>query len=181
MSEASNTPKKRCSVEGCENTLKARGWCPMHYQRWWKYGDVGPAHRIDLHVTQHGTNNEYANYGCRCAACRAAASQYQAQRKRTVPCSVCGKVIWRHNKSGKCTSCVQLIPIEERHGTETGYSKGCRCSACRGAAAEARRRRRAANPEHEREYQRTYQRRRYWKSLTPMQRATSRLAKEIAV
>lgn len=28
-----------CSVEGCENGAKARGWCEKHYQRWRKNGD----------------------------------------------------------------------------------------------------------------------------------------------
>lgn len=28
-----------CSVEGCENLTKARGWCGKHYMRWWTHGD----------------------------------------------------------------------------------------------------------------------------------------------
>ena len=28
-----------CTVEGCERTHHARGWCPPHYKRWAKYGD----------------------------------------------------------------------------------------------------------------------------------------------
>lgn len=31
---------KDCSVEGCTNPAKKRGWCSLHYQRWWKHGDL---------------------------------------------------------------------------------------------------------------------------------------------
>lgn len=36
-------PPKICSVEGCEKTAIARGWCSMHWTRWSKTGDPGPA------------------------------------------------------------------------------------------------------------------------------------------
>lgn len=29
----------QCSIEGCAKGAQARGWCPMHYQRWRKLGD----------------------------------------------------------------------------------------------------------------------------------------------
>ena len=35
--------KGTCSVEGCERLVKARGWCDMHYQRWYKTGEHGDA------------------------------------------------------------------------------------------------------------------------------------------
>ncbi len=28
-----------CSVVGCDRSHLARGWCKLHYQRWWTHGD----------------------------------------------------------------------------------------------------------------------------------------------
>lgn len=28
-----------CSIAGCGNDAKTRGWCPKHYQRWRTHGD----------------------------------------------------------------------------------------------------------------------------------------------
>jgi hypothetical protein len=32
--------KKPCAIDGCERLEASRGWCNIHYQRWYKYGDV---------------------------------------------------------------------------------------------------------------------------------------------
>lgn len=32
-----------CSVNGCDRSVRSRGWCDMHYQRWRAYGDPGEA------------------------------------------------------------------------------------------------------------------------------------------
>jgi hypothetical protein len=32
--------KKTCSIQGCTKPVACRGWCGMHYMRYWKHGDV---------------------------------------------------------------------------------------------------------------------------------------------
>lgn len=29
-----------CSIEGCSGRRYSRGWCQMHYERWYRHGDV---------------------------------------------------------------------------------------------------------------------------------------------
>jgi hypothetical protein len=31
--------ERTCSVDGCDERHRSRGWCNRHYQRWLKYGD----------------------------------------------------------------------------------------------------------------------------------------------
>lgn len=58
----------------------------------------------------HGTSNGYARYGCRCASCVTARSQYVGARKIRVKNS--------------------LKVNDTRHGTSTGIQAGCLCSFC---------------------------------------------------
>jgi hypothetical protein len=39
----------KCTVEGCSKTVIARGWCPMHYRRWKKYGDTSRVEQRQIH------------------------------------------------------------------------------------------------------------------------------------
>lgn len=69
-----------CSVEGCSETVRARGWCGMHYQRWQRTGD--PAKLLGRDSIRrrdswsHGSRRGY-DLGCRCFPCRIAHSRYQ--------------------------------------------------------------------------------------------------------
>ena len=162
-SESATPP---CAVEGCERGGKRRrGLCNTHYHRWWRTGDPGPAELLlKPHVTAHGTVNEYNNYGCRCERCKAAMAEFQREFFYA-PCEECGAPTWgrapsRNARCVKCAAAAQTIPIEERHGTEVGYSKGCRCADCRRASAQARRTRRRSNLEAANAYDRAYKARR---------------------
>ena len=37
---------KECSIDGCDDPHSARGWCALHYQQWWAYGDPEYSPRI---------------------------------------------------------------------------------------------------------------------------------------
>jgi hypothetical protein len=62
-------------------------------------------------------------------------------RRPDLPCASCGKLIWRGRTSApagvaQCQQCRRdFIP----HGTQSGYSKGCRCDECRSAKSTAMR------------------------------------------
>lgn len=38
-------PGPPCSIDGCTNIARARGWCPKHYVRWRKHGNPLTVHR----------------------------------------------------------------------------------------------------------------------------------------
>lgn len=76
------TAKPACSIEGCLDPVKARGWCKRHYLSWYKHGQTeyervthvqkAELFRADPTDVRHGTANGYSNLDCRCARCRAA-------------------------------------------------------------------------------------------------------------
>lgn len=85
---------------------------------------------------RHGTENGYGRYRCRCERCRKAHADYLRE--------------WKH-RNGYCRPYDQYLAevratalAQDNHGTETRYGLGCRCADCRTAAADSRRRRRAA-------------------------------------
>jgi len=68
-----------CSIDKCEKTVLARGWCNKHYKRWWNNGDPQRCKRIQAYncecsvpdcnqpARSHGMckihSNRYSRYG----------------------------------------------------------------------------------------------------------------------
>jgi hypothetical protein len=87
---------------------------------------------LSVNDPRHGTTNAYSNHGCRCARCRAAATEQHRE--------------WMH-RTGRTTPMEVWAQEREKrypvlHGMESGYNRGCRCEKCKRASAEARRLRR---------------------------------------
>lgn len=74
-----------------------------------------------------------------------AASAAWSREHYNRPCRACGARIWKcghRPNTGLCRECAGLARRTAEHGTETRYSSGCRCHACREAASAAKRARR---------------------------------------
>jgi hypothetical protein len=98
---------------------------------------------------RHGKYTTYCNHGCRCPACREAWRVYVNEKNHR---------LGRHRTWGEyLAQLAQQTPPP--HGTESRYTKGCRCEECVRAATEARKRRRRSDPERDAAYQRDYRRR----------------------
>lgn len=119
---------RTCSVNGCEKRSKggSRGWCSMHYARWRKSGDVGPAGSL----TMRGSGVEECLIGgCtkRPTGRGYCSAHYQKLMKYGDPLAVSDYRIVCHN--GKCG---------KEFSAKTQRRKYC-CSHCKGqAAAKAR-------------------------------------------
>lgn len=96
----------------------------------------------------HGTVNGYNNYRCRCDECRHAGSVYQEARRRRA-----GQKPW-----------AEAFDHLKRHGWNRYKRGGCRCAICKAAAAAQKRRQRANNADHYREY---WRQRKAAKKATP--------------
>jgi hypothetical protein len=88
------------------------------------------------------------------------ARSYKWLKEHRIPCAdKCGTLIWPSTCSGLCRGCSARRRVESApHGTENRYGHGCRCDACRAAAAQARRERRHADIEATRAYDRARRR-----------------------
>lgn len=64
--------RAQCSIEGCESTSEARGWCQAHYRRWHAYGDPEgqpktPRRGREVHgLTGHPLYNTWQGMWQRC-------------------------------------------------------------------------------------------------------------------
>jgi len=90
--------------------------------------------------------------------------EYQRRAKRKPCVRGCGRLAWHAgDRRGVCMACENAdrrarALAQDNHGTESRYSLGCRCDLCKAASAAARRKRRAADPEATRAYERSRRR-----------------------
>jgi len=59
--------RRICSVEGCERKTKARGWCDMHWKRWWRHGTLEnprPFRGFEGCLVQECRHDHYSNGYC---------------------------------------------------------------------------------------------------------------------
>jgi len=39
-------PEAKCAVSSCQHSARTRGWCHMHYYRWWKTGTTSAGLKV---------------------------------------------------------------------------------------------------------------------------------------
>lgn len=133
-----------CAVDNCERVTAslAKDATPTKYCR--MHHSVIVEKVAVRRTVKHGTQNEYQNYGCRCDACKAAGSKYNAS-KLLGQCPRCGDPMWNVQR-GREKSICQNCEIERKqkmnlkHGTLSMYGRHkCRCDKCRAVSAASQR------------------------------------------
>lgn len=56
-------PTKKCSIDGCDKEVKARGWCAMHYMRFRRHGDPLASRTPILVCTIDGCERDHSGRG----------------------------------------------------------------------------------------------------------------------
>jgi hypothetical protein len=147
--------KLSCSVDGCDNMAYARTWCPKHYSRWRKHGDVhqkdprrgGVSKLPKKKSVTHGSQWTYQALGCRCDICvtetRRRASEWHAANRDRRAAKLLekqyGLSVERYeqmlvDQKGLCAIC-SAPPTEGRrlyvdHSHVTGEVRALLCTQC---------------------------------------------------
>ena len=75
-----------CSIEGCEQSALARGWCGKHYQRWTKHGDpMAPVKLRRAGISDAEADERRAQGFKWCSACKDfhLLAEFRSDRSRT--------------------------------------------------------------------------------------------------
>jgi hypothetical protein len=89
--------ESKCSIKGCPNPARARGWCRRHYQCWYSTGDPLGNRRNTACAQCGGDMSLEPPAADRCQECR---------KPRPRSCEDCGKDISAlHGNARYCTGC----------------------------------------------------------------------------
>jgi len=137
---------RTCDVDGCNQPHLARGMCQSHYSKFRYRGGV-PARS----PRKHGTQNMYANLGCRCDECcafmremrREKRAQMTAKEKRYQRLKAISRAygisiteyeqMWQRQQ-GRCAICEQAkdkLGVDHCH--TTGRVRALLCVSCNAA------------------------------------------------
>ena len=122
-----------CTVEGCDRTYKARGYCALHYNRWRKTGNPGGNELL----------RNYEPTPCAIDDCGKDATVRGWCQRHYYRWKTHGDPTWTPptvdvDGMRTCTSCGTTKPIEDyyKHPSERG-GRQRRCKACSKAVANA--------------------------------------------
>lgn len=140
-----------CKIDACERPVQARGWCRLHYSRWYFLGDplaeLPDRHKV---LTCESCGETFESARGRARFC----SQRCGKRSRqTMPCAQCGGPVWRGRGSlpqgeATCRACRGAKSCIVCQNPFTGGGKRVTCSAACAAVRQrdANRRPRATRP-----------------------------------
>lgn len=122
--------RQGCRGEACPESPSCRD-VAREYQREYRRKQRG------VGEFEHGTTTGYYSRKCRCDSCREAMREYSREyrRKRREGAGA-------QSSRGFTDADLKPAPVtipDARHGTPTGYVKGCRCDSCRTAMREYQR------------------------------------------
>lgn len=134
---------RTCSVAGCDRPARARGWCPLHWQRWSNTGDpLGLRPRVmkprSWRVASCADCQDWiATKGFggaakkRCDTCQRTFERLMAPTHKVAenptPCVVCGEKIGKKGGRGLCAPCLQR---SKRLALKAAGGKPCAVEGC---------------------------------------------------
>lgn len=92
-----------CKVDGCDDPAKSRGWCRLHYSRWYRHGDPTvvmpkkgrPRVRLGLpHLYLDPPSAASYARGCKCDGCMDAMADNRAESKARIAAETAE--MWAH-------------------------------------------------------------------------------------